>query len=126
MVGESEVSVVLTLTKAVNELIQLNLHLYFYEQNEVVDSGRKVLYQRFCFDFGHEDDFDVVVSVFGNQIQFIDFIDMTSEDSDTITLYSCVLQEKLSEDEAVKLITEKFFVALECYYENKKEAARNS
>lgn len=115
----------LSLTKAVNGLIQLNLHLYFYEQNEVMDNGRKVLYQRFSFDFGHEDDFDVIVSVFDNQIQFIDFVDMTNEDSNTNTLYSCVLQEKLSEDKAVKLITEKFFVALECYYENKKETARN-
>ena len=115
----------LSLTKAVNGLIQLNLHLYFYEQNEVMDNGRKVLYQRFSFDFGHEDDFDVIVSVFDNQIQFIDFVDMTNEDSNTNALYSCVLQEKLSEGEAVKLITEKFYSALEDYFENKKEVARH-
>lgn len=116
----------LSTTKAVNGLIQLNLHLYFLEQSEVLDGGRKVIYQRLSFDFGHEDDFDVVVSIIDNQIQFIDFVDMTHEDICTNALYSCVLQEKLSEDEAIKLITEKFFAALAYYYENKKDELRNS
>lgn len=125
LVEESEVTVVLSITKAVNELISLNLHLYSYESGDSYDLGKKVLYQIMRFDQNKNGDFDVVIHASGDKVEFIDFITLwRGDDADTHTLYSGVLQESLSEEEAIKLMKERFYFALHCYYEEMVEKLR--
>lgn len=120
MVGESEVSVVLTLTKAVNELIQLNLHLYFFEDGDYTLDGKKSRFQRFTFEQSKDGDFDVVLSAADGKVQFVDFVNLKRE-GDTHALYSCVMQENMSEEEACKFIRHQFYSMLQCFYADLEE-----
>ena len=116
----------LTTTKAVNELIQLNLRLYFYEEEIVEtksyfsDQKVRVHCSKLTFDQHEGGEYDVVIHARDGQVDYVDFIDLVSEDSDVVTLYSGVLQENMTEEEACKFIRENLFSALSCFYEARR------
>ena len=115
MVGESEVSTVLTLNKAVNELISLNLHLCLFS-----DDGEGN--QRFYFEQdADEDSFEVIVNFFDGQLQFVDFVNHLNEYADTYPLYSAAVHSDLSEEEAVKQLRESYFLHVASYYETRRD-----
>ena len=115
MVGESEVSVVLTLNRAVNELISLNLRLSFFS-----DDGEGS--QRFHFEQdSDEDSFEVIVTFFDNRLQFVDFVNHLNEYADTYDLYSDAKDCSLTEDEAATQLLEKYFLHVASYYEARRD-----
>ena len=116
MVGESEVSVVLTLNTAVNELISLNLHLSAF--SDVREEG----YQRFCFELDKdEDSFEIIITFFDDRVQFVDYVDHSEEYADTYALYSDANHRHLDDEQARKLLREQFYSFVSTYFQKKAD-----
>ena len=105
----------LTLNRAVNELISLNLRLSFFS-----DDGEGA--QRFHFEQdSDEDSFEVIVTFFNNRLQFVDFVNHLNEYADTYPLYSDVTDCHLTDDEAAMQLQEKYFLHVASYYETRRD-----
>ena len=105
----------LTLQTAVNELISLNLHL-----SSFTDDGQG--YQSFRFEQdSDEDSFEVIVTFFDGEIQFVDFVGHVDEIADTWALYSSVNHRHMTDEEARKHLREQFYSFVSSDYERRAE-----
>ena len=116
----------LTITKAVNELIQLNLVLHNYDCGDTIEDGHKTVYQRFFFGFKGEEGFDVIIHATGNKVGYVDFVyrDDPECPNDTHELFSdvwCMFDESLTEEKIVEELKERWFEELSSFYSRKAE-----